>query len=287
MSEVNFDEFGIVVNPEAIKEKFDQEKTEGSYQTWRISVGKKLPKLVARILPNPHRPEQYYTVYWHYGIKDFGLLCLKKNFDKECPICNMFESTKKDLIKSQADFQAQYPEKDAKAEFKEEWKALFAVEAKKRFYLPVIDRSDERPVVKYLDMSQTVKDFLVEKIIEKPMYLHPLQGRDWKLKYVPKPGTAWGDIVIDKDDDPSPVLPKGNVEEIKALLKSIPDLMTLLERPTFDELQTALFELANAKTEEPVTKQETPSVSEVKTEEQVKTQMDDFFNKKPGEVANG
>lgn len=272
---------GVIINPDEIKEQFEKEKSSSNQQSWRIGIGKKLSEAKLRILPNPHRPSQYYTVYYHYNVKDYGLFCLKKNNQKECPICDLFERQKQELIKEQADFLKTHSEEEMKKKFKEEWKVLFGIEAKKRYYVPVINRVDAIPEVKYLDMSETVKNLVIGKIIEKPIYLHPLQGRDWLFKYIPKQGSEFGDVTVDRDDDPSPILSNGNIEEIKKLIQGIPDLMKLIPVPTFNEINSALMEQINKKDEEtPVTAGDGGSVPvEIsKTQEEVKEELNSFFN---------
>lgn len=278
---------GIAVDSEAIKEQHEKEKDSGSGQKWRIAVGKKLTKLTARLLPNPHRSSHYYTLFYHFNIVQYGLLCINKTLNQNCPICQEFETLKKELIARQTTFQKEHPDVDIKAKFKPEWKTLFQLEAKPRYYMAVINRADAVPEIKYLDMSQTIKDIIIPKIIEKPIYLHPLQGRDWKFEYVPKSGSSdYGDVRVEKDDDSTPILPKGNIEEIRTLVQNIPDLMKLIEIPSYADLKIALESLTEDD-EEPVSAVSLSSTlpAEDKPDsgkEKIKTEdiLNDFFAKK-------
>jgi hypothetical protein len=278
---------GITVDPEAIKEQFDKEKDSGQ-QKWRLSIGKKLTKATVRLLPNPHRDSHYYTLYWHFNIEKFGLLCINKTLNQACPICQEFEKLKKELSTQQAAYQKEHPEVDIRAKFKPDWRMLFQLDSKPRYYMAVISRVDSIPEIKYLDMSQTIKDIVIPKIIEKPIYMHPLQGRDWKFEYVPKgmkDGKEIGDVKVDRDDDPSPILASGKIDEIRTLVHSIPDLMKLVDVPTYADLKLALDSLNEEETSEtPVSTPENEAAKDngaVVVDKKVATDkiMDEFFKK--------
>jgi len=210
-----------------------------------LKVNKNNMKEKLRLLPNQHKPSMpFYQVAYHYNIKNFGIMCPKENFGEECPICDFREKLR------------------AGAQTDEERKALKPFFPTIRYYAPVLSRTDNTKA-KFWEMSKTVYEEVINKLIKFPELIHPIKGHDLLVEYVPPTGgKKWGKIEVETDMKESKL--SEDIEDAKTIIKDVKDLMEILkkEMPNTEQIQGYLDEFFK----EDEDNDNSEGASEVKTE---------------------
>lgn len=127
---------------EVIKKKREElmkKKGGGSNDLWKPSSGENH----IRIVPYQYDKDNPFTeIHWHYNINGKHILCPRRNFGEECPICDV----------------ARELWQEENEEDKQMAKKLFAT---MQFYAPIIVRGQEQQGVKFWRFSQTIYDNLL------------------------------------------------------------------------------------------------------------------------------
>jgi hypothetical protein len=114
----------------------------------RKDIWKAKDKHTIRLLPYPHGDEPIIELGFHYDVGDnFGLLCPRSNFSKDCVICDYA-----DKLKSWNDEDgAEKPESVRKADFE----IFKKVQVKETWLVPMIERGQEGEGPKFFKLNKT------------------------------------------------------------------------------------------------------------------------------------
>ncbi len=169
-------------------------------------------------------------VYFHYNVGDHrgGIVCPKRNFGEHCPICEFASSVWRDGVDNNDE------------ESKKLAKSLFV---RARYFSPVVVRGREAEGVKIYGYGKRAYENLLGYILD-PDYgdiTDSLEGTDIALTYT-KPTTpgAYPQTNLKMCRNTSPLLE--DTEAIPALLDNIPDLDSLFERHTPEQIDAILDE---------------------------------------------
>jgi len=182
-----------------------------------------------RIVPAPDG-DPLKEMHFHYNVGDHrgGIVCPKRNYGEECPICEFASALWKEGINNNDE------------ESKKLAKSLFV---RARFFSPVVVRGREDEGVKIYGYGKRAYENLLGYILD-PDYgdiTDPLEGTDIALTYT-KPTTpgAYPQTSLKMRRNTSPLLE--DKEAIAALLDGIPDFDSLFERHTSQEIDAILDE---------------------------------------------
>ena len=206
----------------AVKARRQQfaDKFKRNKNIWKAEPGVSNVRVVPSIL-NADDPFQH--LWWHWNIGKRGYLCLKKNKNEDCPICNMAS----EMWNSDEE------------EDKEISKKMFA---NVRFYAPVVARGEEEEGVKWWGISQTTYDDLTndETLDQVGDYTDVEEGRDVivTVKTKKETGTDYGSIKAKIAYSTSPL--SEDREIIENCLTVQPDLEKSYPYNTADELHKVL-----------------------------------------------
>ena len=169
-------------------------------------------------------------MYFHYNVGDHrgGIVCPKRNFGEHCPICEFASSVWRDGVDNNDE------------ESKKLAKSLFV---RARYFSPVVVRGREDEGVKIYGYGKRAYENLLGYILD-PDYgdiTDSLEGTDIALTYT-KPTTpgAYPQTNLKMRRNTSPLLE--DTEAIPALLDNIPDLDSLFERHTPEQIDAILDE---------------------------------------------
>jgi hypothetical protein len=182
-----------------------------------------------RIVPAPDG-DPLKEVYFHYNVGDHrgGIVCPKRNFGDPCPICEFASSLWKEGVASNDE------------ESKKLAKSLFV---RARFFSPVVVRGREDEGIKIYGYGKRAYENLLGYILD-PDYgdiTDTLEGTDIALTYT-KPTTpgAYPQTNLKMRRNTSSLLE--DTEAIPALLDSMPDIDSLFERHTPEQINAILDE---------------------------------------------
>ena len=169
-------------------------------------------------------------MFFHYNVGDHrgGIVCPKRNYGEQCPICEFASSVWREGVDSNDE------------ESKKLAKSLFV---RARYFSPVVLRGREDEGVKVYGYGKKAYELLLGYILD-PEYgdvTDTNEGTDITLTYT-KPTTpgAYPQTNMKMRRNTSPLL--ADTEAIPALLDRIPDLATLFERRTTEEIDSILDE---------------------------------------------
>lgn len=222
---------------ERAKQKKNKDGDENFWKPPSPTGEEKLTKTKIRIvLPEDGDPLR--MLWMHYGLKGSGgVLCLKKNFDEKCPICEF--ATK--LWKSGDEEQA---------------KKLFA---KERFYAPVAVREQLDKGIRWFNLNYTnynkiLNDYILDSDFQENVtddITHPQNGVDLVVKRERPPnGKSYDNITVDVN--PAGKSPLGTAKEVAKLMETLKPLDEIMKRKTFAELQEILEIHCNGSSEKEV-----------------------------------
>jgi len=201
-----------------------------------------------RFLPDPGK-DPFKEVWLHYGVPNHrkGIVCLKRQFGKDCPICSLATA----LWKKKLD-----PEvKDEKGKPKQSTEQMIAKKlfAKERYYSAIIERKEGEALPKGKWFAYGGKNYktLVE-LSKNPDYrniTHYKTGRDFTVKMIPsgKEGnkTNYNEITLTVGGKEKPLT--DSKENAIKILESVKDLMELMKEQvkTKEEINQILQEQFN------------------------------------------
>jgi len=182
-----------------------------------------------RIVPSPDG-DPLKEMYFHYNVGEHrgGIVCPKRNFGENCPICEFASALWKEGTSNNDE------------ESKKLAKSLFV---RARYFSPVIVRGREEEGVKMYGYGKRAYENLLGYILD-PDYgdiTDPIEGTDISLTYT-KPTTpgAYPQTNLKMRRNTSALLE--DTEAIAALLDSIPEFDSLFERHTPQQIDAILDE---------------------------------------------
>ena len=182
-----------------------------------------------RIVPAPDG-DPLKEMHFHYNVGEHrgGIVCPKRNYGEECPICEFASALWKEGTNNNDE------------ESKKLAKSLFV---RARFFSPVVIRGRENEGVKIYGYGKRAYENLLGYILD-PDYgdiTDPLEGTDIALTYTkPTAPGAYPQTSLKMRRNTSPLLE--DKEAIPALLDGIPDFDSLFERHTSEEIDAILDE---------------------------------------------
>jgi hypothetical protein len=182
-----------------------------------------------RIVPAPDG-DPLKEMYFHYNVGDHrgGIVCPKRNFGDECPICEFASAVWREGTNNNDE------------ESKKLAKSLFV---RARFFSPVVVRGREEEGIKVYGYGKRAYENLLAYILD-PDYgdiTDTLEGTDIALTYT-KPTTpgAYPQTNLKMRRNTSPLLE--DTDAIPALLDGMPDIDSLFERHTPEQINAILDE---------------------------------------------
>jgi len=210
------------INIGAMQKKLDKLNNKGKSSSegafWKPEDGVH----EVRVLPTTDG-DPFKEFWFHYNVGSSGIMCPKRNFGEDCPICEF--ATK--LFKS--------GEADSVAAAKD----LFV---RQRFCSPILVRGAEKEGVKVWSYSKTVYEELLKTVLD-PDYgdITDLEnGFDLKVDKGKKNGARFSMMSVKPKPKSSPMCKGLGSAECKELLDSIPDFTGLFSRMSSKEVQVAL-----------------------------------------------
>lgn len=201
-----------------MRAKLDAAKNKGG-KVWKPKIDSKTK---VRLVPTPDG-DPFIEKHFHYNLGKVSVLCPKRNFDEDCPVC---------------DFASELWNSGEK-ESQEMAKKLFA---RQRFYSPIILREDKDPTVKVWGYSQTVYEKLLSKVLN-PEYgdiTDPESGTDFVIEYEKGAAGGYPETELEFSRAPSPLCDAKEPEKCAELLENIPDFDSLYERKSTAQVQDVL-----------------------------------------------
>ena len=173
--------------------------------------------------------------FWqHYNVgKNAGFLCLKKNFDETCPVCEFAHK----LWTEDSD------------ESKKLAKDLFP---RQRFYSPVVVRGEEDQGVRTWGYSKSTYEALLNLVLN-PEYgdiTDADEGTDLKLVYGKPAGSNFPQTRLTPNRKVTPL--SEDAETTENLLANVPDISSQFERKSREEIQAMLDDFVMHQMDAPV-----------------------------------
>ena len=210
------------INISAMQKKLDKLTNKGKSSSesafWKPEDG----TYEVRVLPTSDG-DPFKEFWFHYNVGSQGVMCPKRNFGEDCPICEF--ATKL--------FKEGDPESMASA------KELFV---RQRFCSPILVRGSEKDGVKVWSYSKTVYEELLKTVLD-PDYgdiTDPENGFDLKVDKGKKNGARFSTMTVKPKPKSSHMCKGLGSQECKELLDSIPDFSTLFTRMSPKEVQATL-----------------------------------------------
>ncbi len=234
----------MAINLDAMRQKLENSRNGGqkkqSSTKWRPQEGDQ----TIRILPSPDG-DPFKEFHFHYNVgKNPGILCPKRNYGDECPICDFASQLWRDGVENNDD------------RAKKEAKKLFA---RRRYFSPILVRSLETEGVKVWSYGKTAYETLLGYVLDEDYgdITDPETGTDLVLTYT-VPGTpgSFPKTQLKPRRRPS-ILCDDMVDNCAELLESIPDTESLFERKTSEEIQTLLDDYLSSDSSSEATSKET------------------------------
>ena len=169
-------------------------------------------------------------MYFHYNVGDHrgGIVCPKRNYGEQCPICEFASQLWREGVDQNDD------------ESKKLAKSLFV---RARYFSPVLLRGREEEGIKVYGYGKRAYENLLGYILD-PDYgdiTDPLEGTDISLTYTkPTAPGAYPQTSLKMRRNTSALL--ADEEAIPALLDSMPDIDSLFERHTAEQIDAILDE---------------------------------------------
>lgn len=186
---------------------------------WKPSDGEQIIRIVPTDDGDPFK-----EYFFHYNLgKNRGFLCPKRNFGEHCPVC--------DFVR------ALYSEGD-----EESVKTAKSLNAKQRFFSPVLVRGEEAEGVKAWGYGKKAYTKLLNLVLD-PDYgdiTDVDNGTDLTLKYGKESGASYPTTDLTPKRRTSPLVESS--EEIAELLTKVPNFEEMFEKKTPVEIQAMLDE---------------------------------------------
>lgn len=200
-----------------------QAKGNGGGQSafWRPSDGSQTIRIVTTKDGDPFK-----DYFFHYNVgSNSGFLCPKKNFGEECPVCDFARKL--------------YKEGD-----EDSVKMAKELTARQRFFSPVLVRGEENLGVKIWGYGKMAYETLLNLVLN-PEYgdITDIEaGTDLDLHYGKAPGQSFPQTKLTPKRSTSPVCAEATPEACKEILDGVPELDTLFERKSTQDVQGYLDE---------------------------------------------
>jgi len=197
---------------------------------WRPQDGENNIRIVPTADGDPFKEK-----FFHYGVGEQSFLCPKRNFGDSCPVCDFGNKLWN----------------EGTEESKQLAKGMFA---KQRFFSPVLVRGEESEGIKVWGYGKLAYQKLLGIVLD-PDYgdiTDPEDGNDLKLMYGKQPGASYPTTDIRPRPRKSVLCDDavGGDERCAELLEKVPNLDTVFERRTTEEVQAILDSHLSADTED-------------------------------------
>jgi len=252
----------MAINLDAMRAKLEASKNGGKKNEnstkWRPQEGDQ----TIRILPTQDG-DPFKEYHFHYNVgRNPGILCPKKNHGENCPICDFASTLWRDGVQNNDDTA------------KREAKKLFV---RKRYFSPILVRGKESSGVKVWSYGKTAYETLLGYVLD-PDYgdiTHPETGTDIVLTYT-VPGTpgSFPKTQLKPRRRPS-ILCDEAIADCDELVQSVPEIETLFQRHTTDEVQALLDEFLSS---DATTESRSSETSKYNTENKVDAAFSKFMN---------
>ena len=190
---------------------------KGGARFWKPSEGEN----VVRIIPTKDGdPFKHFHFHYNVGEKT-GILCPKKNFGDECPVCDFVSK----LYNDGDDDSIQMARK---------------LVAKSRFFSPVVVRGEDAEGVKVWGYSKTVYENLLQLVLN-PDYgdiTDPNNGTDLVLTYGKAPGAMYPSTNITARRKTTAI--SADPDQMSEYLDSEPDFDNLFEVKSKEDVSAIL-----------------------------------------------
>ncbi len=201
--------------------KLQTKSTGGSSAFWRPSDGGQTIRIVTTKDGDPFK-----DFFFHYNVgSNSGFLCPKKNFGEECPVCDFSRKL--------------YKEGDD-----ESVKMAKELTARQRFFSPVLVRGEENLGVKIWGYGKMAYETLLNLVLN-PEYgdITDIEaGTDLDLHYGKAPGQSYPQTKLTPKRSTSNVCIEATPEACKEILDGVPDIDSLFEKKSTEEVQGFLDE---------------------------------------------
>ncbi len=215
----------MAIDISKMKEKMSALQNKGSKKSefWRPQEGDN----TIRILPSEDG-DPFKEHYFHYNVGTNGFLCPKRNYGDDCPVCKfankLFNEGTQESI--------------------QQAKSLFP---RQRFFSPVLVRGEESEGVRVWGYGKTVYETLLSLVLN-PDYgdiTDPKEGTDLTLSYGKAPGMLYPQTKVQPRRKSSPLCEDGD-NACQEIVDTVPDLDSLFERKTTEQVQGILDEYLNS-----------------------------------------
>ena len=212
------------INLDKMRAKLAAVQNKGDRQSifWRPADGNQTVRIVPTEDGDPFK-----EVFFHYNVTKGGILCPKRNFGDECPICEFASNLWREGVDNN--------DEDSKRTAKN----LFV---RQRFFSPVLIRGEETDGVRWWGYGKTAYESLLNLVLN-PDYgdiTDTEEGTDLVLNYGKPAGASFPQTKLQPRRRPSPLA--DDSERIGELLNSIEDFMGVFERKTPEEVEKILEE---------------------------------------------
>ena len=211
------------LNLDKIREKLERlrnpQKFLSTKPIWRPN--KENPSTI-RLIKYPYTEDPFVERWLHYNVgNEPGLICLKWNCQKFCPICDFGDNLKNSRTK-------------------EDYVLYKSIRAKQRFYAVVADRSDPTLAPKYWGFGETIYTRLLEHLLDEEYrnFLSAQRGLDLVVTLVQVKDKKYGSTEIKFKRQDSKLAESD--ERIKEILASIVPFDKIWPAPSESELKSKL-----------------------------------------------
>lgn len=213
----------MAINLEKIRAKLDKLNGKDNHSDlfWRADAGTH----TIRIIPSEDG-EPLKEKHFHYNISKGGVLCPKRNYGEDCPICEFATSL----------FREGTPDSQEQA------KKLFV---NQRFYADVIVRGKEEDGPKIWSFPKSAYKALLETILDEDYgdVTDARKGFDLKVTYIKKNFGRGDRMVFDSlQPRPRPTPLSEDDAQAAAWMDNDIDLNKIFERKSVDDAQKVLDE---------------------------------------------
>jgi len=204
-----------------LQQKLKELKSQGGGKKilWKPKPGKQ----VIRIVPYIHNQQWPFIELWfHYNISKKTMIS-PSTFNRPDPIKEFSEQ-----LQATGD--------------RDDWKHGKKMEPKRRVYVPVLVRGEEDEGIKFWGFGSQIYDQLLRKIDDPDWgdITHPMEGRDITVTFEKATSpTTYPTTIIDVKPNKTVVTSDKKVLEA---MKAMPEVHTLWDEPTYDELVAILSE---------------------------------------------
>ena len=240
----------MALNLDLMKQKMSSLTGKGDGKKnnfWRPQDGENNIRIVPTADGDPFKEK-----FFHYGVGEQSFLCPKRNFGDPCPVCDFGNKLWN----------------EGTEESKQLAKGMFA---KQRFFSPVLVRGEESEGVKVWGYGKLAYQKLLGIVLD-PDYgdiTDPEDGNDLKLMYGKQPGASYPTTDIRPRPRKSVLCDDavGGDERCAELLEKVPNLDSVFERKTTEEVRAILDSHLSADKDNPeITRGGSTVTTDAKTE---------------------